>query len=364
MSEHAQDNEKQPSTLLLTDDCSEWKASSQYMEDLYLSGVKLWRKRDLADIEKQLSQFRTLEKFTIRRVDGSIIHIENPMFGVGRPSWLPTVLFKQYWRLVYADDGEDPETYSCSYLIQWENRAALDSRGLIENSRSLFAENKRLWDNSITCDSFKPLIRKLLYGRKISNIVCFGIGDICRHPPEWWRLGHGPDWQQTEAALMASRVMQYSMILSVANEIRSITGDAVRILTQDPEYVDETTEILKENGFEVVGQFGAGGFAEVDEESIVFDAFACAPIKQVVADIARPTLFIAPADDGTFSQSDIQYKDGESPRTKQMWQEYESQDFPVAPSEEMSMVILSMLKIHARKTTESVATATPVAKDV
>jgi hypothetical protein len=72
---------------LLDYGCSHWKISSQRAADLYDLGIKLWRKEDLASIEHQLAQSRTAEKFTVRRIDGSVIHIKNPMFGVQKPIW-------------------------------------------------------------------------------------------------------------------------------------------------------------------------------------------------------------------------------------------------------------------------------------
>ena len=67
--------------------CSPWTISSQRAADLYNSGVKLWRKEDLADIEGQLAESISMEKFTVRRIDGSIIYIKNPMFKVQNPIW-------------------------------------------------------------------------------------------------------------------------------------------------------------------------------------------------------------------------------------------------------------------------------------
>jgi len=70
-------------------------------------------------------------------------------------------------------------------------------------------------------------------------------------------------------------------------------GDSrVRLLTQDPGYSVETTDMLREIGFEVVGEYGAGGFAEVDDNTIVFSAFAAAPVKQIIGDFARPVAII------------------------------------------------------------------------
>lgn len=72
---------------LLDYGCTPWRSSSQRAADAYDQGINLWRREDLADIEQQLAQSRTAEKFTVRRTDGSVVHIKNPMFGVQKPIW-------------------------------------------------------------------------------------------------------------------------------------------------------------------------------------------------------------------------------------------------------------------------------------
>lgn len=157
------------------------------------------------------------------------------------------------------------------------------------------------WHMSTTRNSFWSLIQKLLCGHKVTKIICFGLGDISLRAPEWWREQRGPNWQQIEATVMEGRIAQYSAVLTIAAEITSSTRGRVRILTQDPDYAEETKKNLGELGFEVVGQFGAGGFAEVDDDTIVFTAFASAPIKQIIADIARPALIVAVGEAKTFN---------------------------------------------------------------
>jgi hypothetical protein len=83
----AQDDLGQHLEPLLDYGCSSWKTSSQRAADLYDLGVKLWKREDLADIEHQLAQSRTAEKFTVRRLDGSVVHVKNPMFSVQKPIW-------------------------------------------------------------------------------------------------------------------------------------------------------------------------------------------------------------------------------------------------------------------------------------
>lgn len=88
MPDSAQDDQGQVvGSTRLDYGCSPWKTSSQRAAELYDSGVKLWRKEDLVDIEQQLADSFTTEDFTVRRIDGSVVYIKNPMFGVEKPIW-------------------------------------------------------------------------------------------------------------------------------------------------------------------------------------------------------------------------------------------------------------------------------------
>ncbi|KAI1481373.1 hypothetical protein F4774DRAFT_408084 [Daldinia eschscholtzii] len=128
-------------------------------------------------------------------------------------------------------------------------------------------------------ESLRPLIRKLLRGHEATKIVFLGLGDF---------------------SLKNARVVEVFGCPALIDEISSSTRITVRILTQDPDCV----EILKEHGLEAVSQFGAGGFAEVYENSIVVTTFTCASIKQVIADIARPDLIIAAEQGDIFTQTE------------------------------------------------------------
>lgn len=67
--------------------CTAWRISSQRAADLYSAGAKLWTKEDLEDIEQQLRQSYAMEQFSVRRIDGSILTIANPMLQVQNPIW-------------------------------------------------------------------------------------------------------------------------------------------------------------------------------------------------------------------------------------------------------------------------------------
>ena len=86
-------------------------------------------------------------------------------------------------------------------------------------------------------------------------------------------------------------MIQHSMALTIAQLCGG--NETVSLLAQDPDYTEVAEKILTKKEFKIIGPHGAGGFAEIDEDSIVISAFAAAPVKQIIADIARPVLIIS-----------------------------------------------------------------------
>ncbi|KAK2879968.1 hypothetical protein FQN49_000694 [Arthroderma sp. PD_2] len=354
-----QDGSSQDSEPLLDYGCSHWRISSQRSADLYRSGAKLWRKEDLVDIEQQLAQSQITEKFTVRRIDGSVIHIKNPMFGVSKPIWKPYVKFREYWNLVRAKpDADQPsEIYSCTYLVDWTNRTKRDYDGPIVNAQSLFEDHKNRWNASATCEAFTSQFRKLLDGvesAKVIKIICFGLGDLNLKPPDWWKIENNSqpkDKQELETSEIEGAFIHHAIALTMANVARSCAeakGIKVRLLTQDPAYTNETKSMLQETGFEVIGEYGAGGFAELDDTSIVFSPFTNAPVKQIIADLSRPAVIISARGSIVFNKNLKPYADPDSPRTRQMWAEYNSWGFPVDHESEQLKHWLHPLVVHAK----------------
>ena len=68
------------------------------------------------------------------------------------------------------------------------------------------------------------------------------------------------------------------------------SGSEIRCYAQDPIYTSIDKQVLRDVGITVVDN--PKGFLEVDEASVVFCSYPNIPIRQVVADIARPALII------------------------------------------------------------------------
>lgn len=168
--------------------------------------------------------------------------------------------------------------------------------------RLLFEASRKRWAASTTYEAFTSQFRELLGGdgnsKRVTKIVCFGLGDLNFKPPDWWRIENNsrPEHEQEpEISVVKGALMHHAIALTIADIAHSCakTGDMrVRLLTQDPGYSDKTKELLQEIGFEVVGEYGSGGFAELDNECIAFSAFASMPFKQIIADLARPAAII------------------------------------------------------------------------
>ncbi|OAR02496.1 hypothetical protein LLEC1_07729 [Akanthomyces lecanii] len=284
-----------PAEHVLEHDCTAWRASSQQMANLYSKGVRLSRRGDLRDIEQQLAAHATRRLFTVRSVDGAALAIKNPMFGQESPIWKPRVKFRDYWRLI-QDQPDDPEgTHRCSYLPHWLNTSAQSFRGVIANPDTLFEETRLAWLKSRSCALLKSRLEQTAVIKTVSKIICFGLGDICRKPPEWLgRHASARDDDDLEASFVRGAMTQHAIALTFAQVCREVAGCCdVALLAQDPDYTDEARAILTRCGFSIVGEFGAGGFAEIDDASLVFSVFVEAPLKQITADMARPAIIIS-----------------------------------------------------------------------
>ncbi|KAJ5609614.1 hypothetical protein N7528_010181 [Penicillium herquei] len=305
--------------------CTDWRISSQRAADLYSTGTRLWTKEDLKDIEQQLRQSYVMERFSVRRIDGSIIQISNPMFHVQNPIWKPYVKYQEYWQLVNEQPNGPIETYLCSYIVDWSNQTARNFRELIAQPMQVFDEKNLLWQNSKTCKDLADLVQEILKTNTVKKILCFGLGDFCRSAPEWLKRQHDSWDEISEVSNVMGCMIQHSMALTIAQLCGG--NKPLPLFTQDPGYTEVAEEILTKKEFKIIGTHGAGGFAEIDNESIIISPFAAAPVKQIIADLARPVLIISTGFE-VFNNNEKPFADAESPRTRQMWLDYDTYSPP------------------------------------
>lgn len=163
----------------------------------------------------------------------------------------------------------------------------------------VFDEKQLLWQNSMTRKHLTALVRDLIGTNTVKKVVCFALGDFCRTGCSMtYPDGKEPFFDAAlDMELLQSCMIQHSMALTIA---QLCCGDEpVPVFTQDPGYTAAAEEIVTNKGFKIVGRHGAGGFAEIDEETIVISIGPKVPVIQIIADLARPALIIS-SHDGVF----------------------------------------------------------------
>jgi hypothetical protein len=154
------------------------------------------------------------------------------------------------------------------------------------------------WNKSSTCRLLQSRLKPVFSAKKVTKILCFGLGDTCRRPPAWYMDQPG-SVEEIEAGCVRPHVIQHLVGLTMAD---MCGANNIQLLAQDPAYTEEAKEMLKVRGFSVVGSFGAAGFAEIDNDSVVVTAYITAPLAELVADIARPAVIIT-SDVGVFNDT-------------------------------------------------------------
>ncbi|KAK4153599.1 hypothetical protein C8A00DRAFT_15200 [Chaetomidium leptoderma] len=138
-------------------------------------------------------------------------------------------------------------------------------------------------------------------------------------------------WADDDGALRS--IAQHTLALTVRDLLASrYTTDphgegasGIKCYAQDPIYTPVDKQVLYGAGFTVIDDPKA--FLEVDEASVVIAIAPDIPVREIVADIARPAIMIWEK----FTVSDTNSADPVSPRVKQMLEEYIELPFPAEP---------------------------------
>ncbi|KAI0598226.1 hypothetical protein F4775DRAFT_186940 [Biscogniauxia sp. FL1348] len=311
--------------------------------DLYEEGAPMYTKERIEDIQEQLRD-DDRSVFTLTRIDGqAATQGFRPM-----PKALKLVDFFTYQELVQDTYTSRPFPY-CTYAVmslyrqksRWDapggipqpddiarhedeaesGGVAAVTAGLEDMSvedrtharwHSAFFGATREWEGTESCARLRGRLARAFelvpeQWAKVDKVVCFALGEP------------GNDTRQ--------RMMQHAMITTIADMLEARFQTRVRKLTQDPGYSAVTVDGLRRHGFEVMEEpGGVAGYLEIDNNSVVASIYLPQPIKQMIADMARPMMIIVnsiipdtPANKIIERQA---RKYSESPRTRDMWQDY------------------------------------------
>lgn len=154
----------------------------------------------------------------------------------------------------------------------------------LEDVRRRLAAEMRAWAAAGCCRQLRANLRAAAPRMPaVTKIIAFAMGTISR------RGHHGCTRSLRQHALVLT-------IRSILNE-ESRGGDSgaaagreLACFAQDPDYSEVDRAVLREHGITVLEDPQA--FLDVDEESVVLSFAPNVPVKQIVADIARPAMIV------------------------------------------------------------------------
>jgi hypothetical protein len=210
--------------------------------------------------------------------------------------------FTIYQHLVHAaetiDDtdmsGSDDElkqqllrSYSLVYSYRYSHEDA-EVPGYSDVNR-MWAEARTNWQQSPACEELRAVFQGCQSLPKVTRIVCLGLGSF---EVAVTRVDNDEEAGLDGLPLRRS-MTQHAAAITVAEVLgKQLPGARPVIMAQDPAYSALAKRILKEDGIEVIDGYGSLAFTLIDEETLVFSCCPNIPVKQIVADIARPAAMI------------------------------------------------------------------------
>ncbi|KAK7415735.1 hypothetical protein QQX98_005648 [Neonectria punicea] len=282
---------------------------ANYVRDIYDSGAKMFTKDMFRQLEADLAKDPRPDKISICTMNGMVRSVSLGSFPPGNGSdaandHVAHFGFKIYQCMVdEAEDGADdyrPDANMEKKPITDEDRMyATQTVFLGWSSDDLtspvdLAQLQAAWDEAralwLESDSYAKLTELVTESKpKANKVVCFGLGSLEGSVDySTLDLKHSLDGLPRRSA-----ITQHLAAITMATLLGQQRGiDRVPILVQDPAYTTLGQQFLAAQDIEVIGGNGALGFTYVDEDTLVVSCHPNVPVKQIVADIARPAAML------------------------------------------------------------------------
>jgi hypothetical protein len=146
----------------------------------------------------------------------------------------------------------------------------------LETTQKAFDDGVGAWRASHECKKIKDTLMATGLPKNITKIIAFACCTMSGARDE-----------------LKSRITQHALILTIRDVLqeKNPTADGeIKCYAQDPLYTDVDKAILKGAGVQVLND--PFGFLEVDDSSVVISFAPGIPVRQIIADIARPAIMI------------------------------------------------------------------------
>lgn len=168
---------------------------------------------------------------------------------------------------------------------------------------TLWADASGRWNNRLDA---KRILTTILETQAISGsvnkVVCFGLGSFEREEVERRKRDRGFDDDSNAGGAPTpatyarlSAMTQHAVALTIAAVLgRRFRKDEkpLPVYVQEPAHTSLDKEFLARKGFHLIGGWGSVGFTLMDDDSFIFTSCPSFPLKQIVADTAKPAAMI------------------------------------------------------------------------
>lgn len=147
----------------------------------------------------------------------------------------------------------------------------------LEATKKGFDTGVKAWQDSEECRKLTSALMEHTTPDKMTKLVAFACGTMLDSDID-------PDQRS---------ISQHALILTVKSilQTKNAPADAeIKCYAQDPKYSDADRTAIEEAGIQVLED--PHGFLEVDDSSVVLSFSPHVPVRQIVADLARPAIMI------------------------------------------------------------------------
>jgi hypothetical protein len=146
-----------------------------------------------------------------------------------------------------------------------------------------FQDKVQEWKESHSCETFKSLLSAFAKDHDINKVVGFALDGLSKRQTEDDGSPHYGDLHRSAS--------QHGLLLTMKEWLQDRDlQDQVPCYSQDPWYNSMDKQILEEADIEVIDD--PRGWLEVDEQSMMISVAPNVPVKEIIADIARPAVIV------------------------------------------------------------------------
>ncbi len=185
--------------------------------------------------------------------------------------------------MIDIDRFSMPMAYCSTSLLYPEDLRRLSTKEFlprpnlapVDYVQAVFDVGIKAWEASEECQRLRSVLETTRLP-KITKVIAFANSTMAV-------AGSSCSRSSQQHALMLT-------MRDIANRRRTTGQPEVRCFAQDPMYSEADEQVLQKAGVTVLGD--PRGFLEVDDETVVLSFCPNIPVRQIIADIARPAVMI------------------------------------------------------------------------